>query len=222
MVWGGYGPEDRTWVPRSYFVDPVLEFFYQANPLAIGWSPGVSRREGGPVAGAPVATPTDQVPSTSSRTIFFNQPQLHLIQISYKDSPKPALWTESMPMRGKCFVLLVKAKRIRCYDNPELFFRFVYVQILTRSLYVIFRPPLTTAVPPAVPPSSHASSPRTLLQLPPRLIHRNILHMPSRNLPPVHSSSVIVFCSGLPFALAFPFLFLFLPLWFSRAEIIIL
>ena len=66
--WVGYGPEDRTWVPRSYLADPsLLRDFYRANPQAIGQSPGVSRRERGPVAGAPLTTPTDQVPSTSSR-----------------------------------------------------------------------------------------------------------------------------------------------------------
>ena len=59
--WVGYGLEDRTWVSRSYFVDPaLLEEFYWANPQAIGRSPGVSRREGGPVAGASVAMPPTQ------------------------------------------------------------------------------------------------------------------------------------------------------------------
>ena len=65
--WVGYGLEDRTWVPHSYLADPsLLRDFYRANPQAIGQSPGVSRREGGPVAGALLTTPTDQVPSTSS------------------------------------------------------------------------------------------------------------------------------------------------------------
>ena len=42
----------------SYFADPaLLEEFYRANPSAIGRSPGASRREGGPVAGAAAATP---------------------------------------------------------------------------------------------------------------------------------------------------------------------
>ena len=60
--WVGYGPVDRTWVPRSYFADPaLLGDFYRANPRAIGQSPGVSRREGGPVAGALVTTPPDQI-----------------------------------------------------------------------------------------------------------------------------------------------------------------
>ena len=69
--WVGYRPEDRTWVPRSYFADPVLlEDFYQANPLAIGQSPGVSRREGGPVAGAAVATPPAQFSCTSSSELI--------------------------------------------------------------------------------------------------------------------------------------------------------
>ena len=59
--WVGYGPEDHTWVPRSYLADPLLlRDFYRANPQAIGQSPGVSRREGGPVAGAPLTTPPDQ------------------------------------------------------------------------------------------------------------------------------------------------------------------
>ena len=48
-----------AWVPRSYLADPsLLEDFYKANPSAIGRSPGVSHREGGPVAGAAVAMPT--------------------------------------------------------------------------------------------------------------------------------------------------------------------
>ena len=51
--WVGSRPEDRSWVPRSYLADPsLLEDFYKANPSAIRQSPGVSRREGGPVAGA--------------------------------------------------------------------------------------------------------------------------------------------------------------------------
>ena len=49
--WVGYGPEDRSWVPRSYLADPgLLGDFYRRNPQAVGRSPGVSRREGGPVA----------------------------------------------------------------------------------------------------------------------------------------------------------------------------
>ena len=65
--WVGYRPEDRTWVPRSYFADPaLLGDFYRANPQAIGQSPGVSRGEGDPVAGAPITTPPDQIPSTEN------------------------------------------------------------------------------------------------------------------------------------------------------------
>ena len=38
--WVGYGLEDRTWVPRSYFADPsLLGDFYRTNPQAIGQSP---------------------------------------------------------------------------------------------------------------------------------------------------------------------------------------
>ena len=66
--WVGYGPEDRSSVPRSYFADPsLLEDFYRANPQAVGWSPGVSRREGVPVAGQQSATPPTQVSSMRPR-----------------------------------------------------------------------------------------------------------------------------------------------------------
>ena len=42
--WVGYGPEDRSWVPRSYFADDsVLQDFYAENPSAIGRPPGVGR-----------------------------------------------------------------------------------------------------------------------------------------------------------------------------------
>ena len=48
--WKGYRPEDRSWVPRSYFVDnALLSEFYSANPGAIGRLPGVSCEGGGPV-----------------------------------------------------------------------------------------------------------------------------------------------------------------------------
>ena len=56
--WVGYGPEDRSWVPRSYLADPgLLRAFYLEHPQAVGRSPGVSRREGGPVVNRQVATP---------------------------------------------------------------------------------------------------------------------------------------------------------------------
>ena len=42
--WVGYGPEDRSWVPRSYLADPsLLTDFYRDNPGAIGRSSGASR-----------------------------------------------------------------------------------------------------------------------------------------------------------------------------------
>ena len=48
--WVGYRPEDRSWVPRSYFADDTaLRDFYAANPSALGRPPGVGRKEGGTV-----------------------------------------------------------------------------------------------------------------------------------------------------------------------------
>ena len=79
--WVGYGPEDRTWVPHSYFAEPaLLEEFYKANPRAIGRLPGVSRREGGPVAGAAMATPPTQ-PARSKNCAgeLISSPKLHTI-----------------------------------------------------------------------------------------------------------------------------------------------
>ena len=57
--WVGYRPEDRSWVPRSYFADDsALAEFYANNPLAIGRPPGVGREGGGTVAPrAPLAPP---------------------------------------------------------------------------------------------------------------------------------------------------------------------
>ena len=69
--WVGYGPEDRSWVPRSYLADPaLLREFYRANPNAIGRSPGVSRRGGGPVVGGETAR---QQRSATNRSINSTQ-----------------------------------------------------------------------------------------------------------------------------------------------------
>ena len=66
------------WV-GSYFADPaLLEEFYKANPRGIGRSPGVSRREGGPVVGAAVAcrgTPPTQ-PACSKNRELISSPEL--------------------------------------------------------------------------------------------------------------------------------------------------
>ena len=68
--WVGYGPEDRSWIPRSYLADPgLLETFYREHPQAVGRSPGVSRREGGTVVNQQAATPT---PSSLLIYIFFS------------------------------------------------------------------------------------------------------------------------------------------------------
>ena len=65
--WVGYGPEDRSWIPRSYLADPgLLETFYKEHPQAVGRSAGVSRREGGTVVNQQAATPTLPFPSSSS------------------------------------------------------------------------------------------------------------------------------------------------------------
>ena len=56
--WVGYKPEDRSWVPRSYFADgTALAEFYRDNPSAIGRPPGVGRKGGGTVAPRAVLAP---------------------------------------------------------------------------------------------------------------------------------------------------------------------
>ena len=83
--WVGYGPEDRSWVPRSYLTDPgLLEAFYSEHLRAVGRSPGVSRREGGTVVSQQAATPTLPVSSTEARAdaelpISTNDEQLNTI-----------------------------------------------------------------------------------------------------------------------------------------------
>ena len=83
--WVGYGPEDRSWVPRSYLADPgLLEAFYNEHPRAVGRSPGVSRREGGTVVSQQAATPIRPVSSTEARAdaelpISTNADQLNTI-----------------------------------------------------------------------------------------------------------------------------------------------
>ncbi|XP_056130605.1 uncharacterized protein LOC130107851 [Lampris incognitus] len=71
--WVGYGPEDRSWVPRSYLADPaLLEEFYRAHPNAIGRSPGVFRRRGGPVV---VTPPRAAAPARSSHSPSSDEPE---------------------------------------------------------------------------------------------------------------------------------------------------
>ena len=83
--WVGYGPEDRSWVPRSYLADPgLLVAFYDEHPRAVGRSPGVSRREGGTIVSQQAATPTRPVSSTEARAdaelpISSNADQLNTI-----------------------------------------------------------------------------------------------------------------------------------------------
>ena len=81
--WVGYGLEDRSWVPRSYLADPsLLDTFYKEYPQAVGRSPRVSRREGGPVVSQQAATPSAPQSSSWQRanphsTISGNREQLH-------------------------------------------------------------------------------------------------------------------------------------------------
>ena len=83
--WVGYGPEDRSWVPRSYLANPgLLEVFYSEHPRVVGRLPGVSRREGGTVVSQQTATPTLSVSSTEARadtepSISANADQLNAI-----------------------------------------------------------------------------------------------------------------------------------------------
>ena len=52
--WEGYGPEERSWIPRSQIMSPILlREFYEAHPDALGQSPGGSRSGGGPVTVPP-------------------------------------------------------------------------------------------------------------------------------------------------------------------------
>ena len=66
--WVGYRPEDRSWVPRSYFADDTaLRDFYLENPSAIGRPPGVGRKGGGTVASQPNQAPPPRASNRPGR-----------------------------------------------------------------------------------------------------------------------------------------------------------
>ena len=67
--WVGYQPEDRSWVPRSYFADDsALAEFYRDNPSAIGRPPGVGRKGGGTVAPRSAEAPPTRFTRASSQS----------------------------------------------------------------------------------------------------------------------------------------------------------
>ena len=67
--WVGYQPEDRSWVPRSYFADDsLLSEFYDSHPSAIGRPPGVGRKRGGTVTPRPSQAPPPPVTGRPRRT----------------------------------------------------------------------------------------------------------------------------------------------------------
>ena len=66
--WVGYRPEDRSWVPRSYFADDWwLQDFYAANPSALGRPPGVGRKGGGTVTPRAAVAPPPAVADRPKR-----------------------------------------------------------------------------------------------------------------------------------------------------------
>ena len=66
--WVGYRPEDRSWVPRSYFADDsALVEFYAEHPTAMGRPPGVGRKGGGTVAPRTAQAPPPRVSNRSRR-----------------------------------------------------------------------------------------------------------------------------------------------------------
>ena len=179
--WVGYGPEDRSWIPLSYLADPgLLERFYKEHPQAVGWSPGVSRGEGGTVVNQQAATPSSPTSSTEARAdaelpISTNADQLnsstrclHNFRVIVNSTGGKSCTRELIIMRFR-EQKLIRTELLACFSIFCLCLFFAVIlpaapvhQLLSGSLTQSSRNP--TAAPPGFPRRLQANfhGPRSL------------------------------------------------------------